>query len=108
MNPSWARIAASRGNALKLVFTARNRIRAVAAWKAMKRGVPSPNTDAATMATTVGPPSSVGRMPKASATTVMPMNSTPRRIAIVIIVFAAFFDSGGLKAGPRWRSPRRR
>ena len=32
MYPSWARIAASRGNALKLVFAARKRMRAVAIW----------------------------------------------------------------------------
>ena len=42
MNPSWARIAASRGNALKLVFTARNRISAVAAWKMKKSGESCP------------------------------------------------------------------
>ena len=53
MNPSSARMAASRGKALKLVLTARKRMRAVAAWKATKRADPSPNTDAATMATTV-------------------------------------------------------
>ncbi len=34
MKPSWARIAASRGKALKLVFAARNRISAVATWNA--------------------------------------------------------------------------
>ena len=32
MKPSSARIAARRGNALKLVFAARNRIRAVTVW----------------------------------------------------------------------------
>ncbi len=31
--------------------------------------------------------------------TVIPMKRTPRRIAIVVIVFAAFFASGGLNAG---------
>ena len=99
MKPSWARIAARRGKALKLVLTARNRIRAVAAWKAMNNGVPLPKTEPATIATTDGPPSSAGRMPKWIATTVIPMNRTPSRIAIASIVLPAFFASGGLKAG---------
>ena len=55
MKPSSARIAASRGKALKLVLTARKRISAVAAWKATNSGVPSPKTAAATIATTVWP-----------------------------------------------------
>ena len=99
MYSSWARIAASRGNALKLVFTARKRISAVAAWKRRNGTVPSPKTAAATIATIVGPPSSVGRIPNPSATIVIPMKRTPRRIAIASIVLAAFFASGGLKAG---------
>ena len=105
-NPNWrgmysslARIAASLGNALKLVLTARNRISAVAAWKRRNGIVPSPKTAAATMATTVGPPGWVGRIPKPSAMTVIPMNSTPSSTAMVSIVLAAFFASGGLKAG---------
>ena len=44
MYPSPARIAASRGNALKLVLTARKRISAVATWSATKSGDPSPKT----------------------------------------------------------------
>ncbi len=42
MNPSWARIAASLGKALKLVFAARNRISAVAPWKMKKTGESCP------------------------------------------------------------------
>ena len=34
-----------------------------------------------------------------TATIVRPMNRTPRRIAIAVMVFAAFFASGGLNAG---------
>ena len=65
MYSSWARIAASRGKALKLVLTARKRISAVAAWKRRNGIVPSPKTAAATIATTVGPPSSGGPDPEA-------------------------------------------
>ncbi len=72
---------------------------AVARLEDDEEDVPSPKTAAATIATTVGPPSSVGRIPKPSATIVIPMKRTPSRIAIVSIVLAAFFASGGLKAG---------
>ncbi len=50
---------------------------------------------------TVGPPllSIDGTIAKAWATIVTPMKMTPRRAAIVVIVFAAFRASGGLKAG---------
>jgi len=42
MNPSLARMARSRGNALKLVFAARNRSSAVNAWN-RKNGIePAP------------------------------------------------------------------
>ncbi len=99
MNSSWARIAASRGKALKLVFTARKRISAVEVWKSTKSAEPLPKMAPATWATIVGPPSVVGRIPKTSATTVMPMKSTPSRMATIVIVLAAFFASGGLKAG---------
>ena len=55
----------------------------------------------ATRATTVGPPllSTDGTMAKAWATIVIPMKITPSRMAIVIIVLAAFFASGFLNAG---------
>ena len=50
---------------------------------------------------TVGPPllSTDGTIAKAWATMVIPMKITPSRRAIVIIVLAAFFASGGLNAG---------
>ena len=42
---------------------------------------------------------SVGWMPNASETNVIPINRTASRTAIAIIVSPAFFDSGGWKAG---------
>ena len=59
-----------------------------------------PKTMPATCAMTVcftGP--STGSTPKFDARNVMPTNSTPRTPAMIIKVVAAFFDSGGLKAG---------
>ncbi len=43
--------------------------------------------------------SSMGTMPKFSATKVIPMNRIPSRIATAVSVVAAFFASGGLNAG---------
>src|SRR4029079_18234930 len=93
------RMAARRGKALKLVFAARNRIRAVAAAKVTNRMEPSPNTAPAAIATTDAPPSSVGRTSKATATTVSPTNRMASRTDMAVMVLAAFFDSGGLNAG---------
>src|SRR3954469_4783984 len=92
-------MAASRGNALKLVFAARNRIRAVLTAKVKYKGDPAPKAVRAAIATIEGPPSWVGRSPNATANTVMPTNRIANRMAIAVIVSAAFFDSGGLKAG---------
>ncbi len=50
-------------------------------------------------ATTVRPPSVVGTIPYASETNVIPTNRMASRTAIASIVVAAFFDSGGWKAG---------
>ena len=61
MKPSSARIAARRGNALKLVFAARNRMSAVAAAKAGTNSELAPKTDEATRATTEEPPGWVGQ-----------------------------------------------
>ena len=61
MKPSSARIAASLGNALKLVLAARNRMSAVAAANAGTNHDPGPKTDDATRATTDGPPAALGR-----------------------------------------------
>ena len=43
--------------------------------------------------------SSIGTMPKVSATNVMPMNRIARSAAIATSVWAAFLASGGLNAG---------
>ena len=99
MKPSSARMAASRGKALKLVLAARNRISAVAAAKAGTNSEPAPNTEVATSATTDGPPGCVGSTSYARATTVIPTNRIPSRIAITVRVLAAFLASGGLNAG---------
>ena len=50
---------------------------------------------------TVGPPelSCDGTIANACATMVTPMKIAPRRNAIMVIVLAAFFASGGLNAG---------
>jgi hypothetical protein len=99
MNPSSARIAASRGKALNDVLTARKRMSAVLSWNTTNNGEPAPKTAVATWAIAVGPPSLVGWNPKATPTTAIPMKMTARRTAMIDIVLAAFFDSGGLNAG---------
>ena len=60
---------------------------------------PSPNAAAAARATIDWPPALVGRRPYWTANSVSPMNRMPSRIDIAVIVFAAFFASGGLNAG---------
>ena len=67
--------------------------------KVTNRTEPSPNAVRAARATTDGPPGCVGRRPYWTATTVSPMNRMPSRIAIAVIVLAAFLASGGLNAG---------
>ena len=49
--------------------------------------------------TVFGAGSSIGTIPKVSATNVMPMNSTASRTATTVSVVAAFLGSGGLNAG---------
>jgi hypothetical protein len=84
---------------LKLVFAARNRMSAVLAAKTTNSTESAPNAIWAAMATTDGPPSSVGRRPNVTANTVSPMNRMPRSTAIADIVLLAFRASGGLNAG---------
>src|SRR3954447_13750430 len=92
-------MAARRGEALKVLFAARNRMSAVLAANVTNSREPSPNVAAAASATTDEPPGFVGRRPYWTATRVSPMNRIPSRIDIAVIVFAAFRDSGGLNAG---------
>ncbi len=72
---------------------------AVLAAKVTNRIEPSPNAACAAIATTEAPPGTVGRMSYWTAKTVRPMNRTPSRIDIAVIVLAAFLASGGLNAG---------
>src|SRR3954462_7005725 len=92
-------MAARRGDALKLVFAARNRMSAVLTANVTNSREPSPNVAAAASATTDEPPGFVGRRPYWTATRGSPMNRMPGRTDIPVLVFAAFLDSGGLNAG---------
>ena len=72
---------------------------AVLAAKVTNRTEPSPNAAWAARATIDGPPGFVGRRPYWTAKRVRPTNRIASRIDIAVIVFAAFFASGGLNAG---------
>ena len=95
-----ARIAASRGKALKLVFAARNRIKRSAHLQHEEGDAAVAEDRAAHLRPEPWRPvPSVGRTSYCIATKVRPMKMTPRSRAMATRVLAAFLASGGLNAG---------
>ncbi len=96
MNPSRARIDASRGKSAKLVWAANTRIPIVEMRRTYQAG-PWPKVARPTCESTDSVAD--GRAPAVVARKEMPRKTKPRITAIITIVAWAFFHSGGLNAG---------